>query len=98
MRPEFETLVALGRIPVDAQLDEQTARRFTEAIDGLSSPPTAEEAAALLDILPIDESTSFGLAWSLVHVIESSPDWPLGSALNDRSWWVTTLRQRSDAD
>jgi hypothetical protein len=96
VRAEFERLIALGRLPTDADLDDEIAKPYVEAIDALSERPTAEEAAALLDVLPADKSTSFGLAWSIVHAIESSPEWPVWSVLDDRNWWVTYLRQRCE--
>ena len=74
----------------------RAAERYTFAIDSLSGPPTSEEALALLDLFPSDESTSFGLAWSILHLVESSPYWPVRSALDDRNWWVTQLRERAE--
>jgi hypothetical protein len=78
-----------------AELDEPRAERYVDAIDALGLPPTAEEAVALLTVFPSDESTSFALAWSILHAIEASPAWPVWSAL-DRNWWVTYLRERSE--
>jgi hypothetical protein len=49
-------------LPTDADLDDEIAKPYVEVIDALSERPTAEEAAALLDVLPSDKSTSFGLA------------------------------------
>ena len=96
MRPEFADLVALGRLPQDDSIDESAARPYVEAFDALKEIPTAEEAVALVDIFPSDESTALGLAWSLVHAIEASPAWPVWSALDDRNWWVTYLRERCE--
>jgi hypothetical protein len=61
MRSEFETLMRLGPLPGDDAVDEEAASRFTDAIDGLPASPTGEEAAALVAILPPDDSTGFGL-------------------------------------
>lgn len=94
MRQEVEELIRLGPLPADDALDEETARRCTDAIDALPVELTAEEAHALIGILPPDDSTAFGLAWSVLHAIEASPSWPLWSSLDDRSWWVTLLRGR----
>lgn len=97
MRPEFAALFDLGPLPADDDLDEATARRYADAIDGLASEtPTIEEAVALLNVFPPDDSTAFGLAWSVLHVIEASPGWPMLSALDDRNWWVTYLRERCE--
>ena len=97
MRPEFVALLDLGPLPADDDLDEATARKYDEAIDGPSAEtPTIEEAVALLGVFPPDDSTAFGLAWSLLHMIEASPGWPPRSALDDRNWWVTYLRERNE--
>lgn len=94
MRSEFHELVQLGPRPADDDLDEETARRYVEAIDCLPAKPTTEEAVALVAILPPDDSTAFGLAWSILHAIEASPSWPVWGALDDHNWWVSHLRER----
>jgi len=94
MRHEFVELVRLGPLPADDDLDEDAARRYVGAIDSLPPLPTAEEAVALVAIFPPDDSTAFGLAWSILHTIEASPSWPVWSALDDRNWWVSYLRER----
>jgi hypothetical protein len=85
VRHEIENLIQLGPLPADDALDQEVASRFVEAIDGLPACPTGEEAAALVAILPPDDSTAFGLAWSLLHAIEASPEWPVWGALDDRN-------------
>ena len=98
MRPEFEALMQLGPFPADDDLDEATARHYVEAIDAImeSVPPTPEEALALIEIFPPDDSDALELAWPVLHAIEASPHWPLWSALDDRNWWVTLLRRRCE--
>jgi hypothetical protein len=96
VRQAFQDLVSLGPLPANDALDAQFAQRYEEAIESLPPTPTAEEAAALVDLLPSDEGTAFGLAWSIVHVIEASPAWPVPKALDDRNVWVTRLRERCE--
>jgi hypothetical protein len=96
MREEIRELLRLGRLPSEDDLGELDASQFTDAIEGLPPAPTPEEAVALVSLLPSDDSTSFGLAWSLLHAIEASPEWPVWSALDDRNWWVVLLRQRCE--
>jgi hypothetical protein len=67
-------LVALGPLPADDDLDEASAKPYVEALDQLLDAPTAEEAAALVGLFPPDESRSLGLAWPLLHAIETSPE------------------------
>jgi len=38
----------------------------------------------------------YGVAWGLLHAVESAPGWPIAEALDDRSWWVKLLRERSE--
>jgi hypothetical protein len=95
MRREFEHLVGLGPLPANDALDEAAARLYEEAIDALPVP-TGDEATALLSIFPPDDSTSFGLAWSILHAVEASPAWPVWDALDDRNWWVSHLRERCE--
>lgn len=96
MRREVEALIRLGPLPADDALDEETASRFVDALNGLPASPTGEEAEALVAILPPDDSAAVGLAWTLLHAVEASPEWPVWSALDDRNWWVTRLRQRCE--
>lgn len=94
VRPEITDLLALGALPGADDLSAEQAERYAEAIERLPTP-TAEEASALVDLLPPDESTSFGLAWSLVHAIESCPEWPVWDALGDETPWQSVLQERA---
>lgn len=96
MRPEVRELAALGQLPAEDGLDQDAAQRYLEAVDALQEPPTAEEVHALIRVLPPDDSTAFGLAWSVLHAIEASPAWPVWSELDDRNWWVRYLRERCE--
>ncbi|MBS2939748.1 hypothetical protein KDN32_18560 [Nocardioides sp. J2M5] len=94
MRLAFQELLRLGPLPPGDALDEQSAQRYETAIRTLPDGASADEAVALVDMLPSDDSTAFGLAWSVLHAIEASPAWPLWDALDDRNWWVSFLRDR----
>lgn len=95
MRKEFEDALALGTLPPADRLSPEQTKLWQEALNGLPDAPAGEEAAALVGLLPPDETTSFGLAWTLVHAIESSPDWPVETALQSRTWWQSLLRDRA---
>lgn len=44
------------------------------------------------------QDSCFGLAWSLLHLIETSPNWPLSDVLSNCSnEWVLRLRDRAVA-
>jgi hypothetical protein len=94
VRSKFTDFLALGQLPPSDGLSPERAQQYEEALKHLPKP-TGEEAAALVDLLPGDETTSFGLAWTLVHTIESSPDWPVWTALDDRTPWRALLLDRA---
>lgn len=79
----------------DEELDELRIRANVEALDALPPPALEDdEAVALLDLFPTDDSTVYGVAWGLLHAVESAPGWPI--ALDDRSWWAKYLRERAE--
>jgi hypothetical protein len=98
MRPEVNELAELGPMPcsetaVAKNLDD-VLRRYEQLILSITKPITDEEARALISIFGEDDA--FGLAWSVLNLIESAPGWPLIDVLVDReNRWVTLLRQRA---
>ena len=97
LRARHAGSVGFPRWPADApDVDPVVLTAWTVALDALDGPLTDEEAMALLPCLPPDDGTVFGLAWALLHAIESAPYGPaLISELDDRSWWVNLLKQRA---
>lgn len=84
-------------MPHDApDAEEDLLTKWMSALEALERPVTDEEAVALLSCFPHDDGTVFGRAWSLLHAFESAPYGPTFiSELDDRSWWVTFLKQRA---
>lgn len=79
---------------VDVSEDEIAT--WMSGLDELDGPLTDDEALALLSCFPPDDSTVYGLAWTLLHAIESAPYGPIFTrTLDDRSWWVSYLKQRA---
>jgi hypothetical protein len=69
MREEVRKLVSLGKLP---SADSDTALEpFEVALQLVVAPVTDEEAEALLSVFGSDEC--FGLAWTLLHLVETSP-------------------------
>ncbi len=88
-------------MPADApDIDDDTLLMWASAIDGLELPLADDEAIALLALLPPDDGTVFGLAWSLLHAVETAPYGPLFiRSLDDRSWSRSSSRSgRSEAE
>ncbi|MGH7018265.1 MAG: hypothetical protein ACREEY_00190 [Brevundimonas sp.] len=61
----------------------------TPILDRLAVPLSAADIEALLSILPANGDTAFGLNWTILHAIESSPLWPRWDLLEeslDNEW------------
>jgi len=100
MREEVKQLFKLGPLPstdealaAPAQF-EDTLGKFERLIGALRKPVTNEEAGALVTLFGPDEC--FGVAWTLLHLIESAPGWPIKECLKDeQKEWVKRLRERA---
>jgi hypothetical protein len=61
-------------------------------VRSISRPLNLAEAVALARVLGDDNC--FGLAWSLVHLIETAPGWGLEHIPEGGGPWPSALRQR----
>ncbi len=99
MCAQVERVVSLGRMPPETAGDQDWAA-WTEAVTALPDRAKDEEAVALLNVLPAGEDSGFGLAWALVHFIESAPHWravaEVASEAGDDGHWVCLLRDRAE--
>ena len=71
MRPEVQTLVRYGRFPKQEAASYDDVDKREKLIELITPPLTEEEARALLVCFGEDEF--YGIAWALVHLIESVP-------------------------
>lgn len=79
MRNEIEALLALGSFPADVDASDDDVAIRAKLLSDVEPPVSDEEAKALLRLLGPD--TFYGLSWTLVHLIESAPGWPLWDSL-----------------
>lgn len=103
IRKEIQELLALGPLPALDSTDESLAHRIDHYADLLLSidrPVTAEEAKALCTLFGPDDCG--GVAWTLLHLIETAPNWPLKDYLltltdppNSEWKWIERLKQRA---
>ena len=91
MRKEIVELVAMGALPPSSSKDMNRLARFQDLILSIQRPVSNEEAEALVNCFGPDDC--FGLAWELLHLIETAPGWPIAEVLN-RSTNEWTLRWR----
>lgn len=74
IRHDVEKLAELGRFPDELEATDDDVRAREQLLLALSPPTSDAEAALLLPLLGEDDL--FGLAWSIITLVESSPGWP----------------------
>lgn len=95
VRDSVRTLLALGKMPDEGSVSTaEEVDAFDAAITAIEAPVTDAEARLLVDVFGPKDSC-FGIAWSLLHLIETAPNWPLWDALEGESEWIETLRERA---
>jgi hypothetical protein len=94
VRQVVENFAALGTLP-DEKSSQAEVLRSQERLERIQRPVSDAEAALLVKCFGPDES--FGLAWMLLHLIESAPGGiPLSSAPSaGANQWITLLWERS---
>ena len=75
MQTPVEELVKLGALPASSAPDVQRLEKIQTLLGQVERPITDDEARALSKLFGPDEC--FGLAWTLLHLIETAPGWPL---------------------
>jgi hypothetical protein len=91
MRTEIIQLSRLGPLPPESASEPEIANR-QRLIERITPPITLEEAVALARLLGPDDC--FGLAWSVVHLIESAPGWAIQYVPDGTSPVLSRLRSR----
>jgi len=58
----------------------------------IKAPVSDDEAKCLTKLFGSDDY--FGLAWTVLHLVESAPGWPIEECLRDASnEWIVRLRE-----
>ncbi|MGJ5176768.1 hypothetical protein ACQR16_07485 [Bradyrhizobium oligotrophicum] len=94
MQAAVKELLSLGPFPPSAVADIATLEKIEAALEKIQPPISEDDAKALVGLLGSDDC--FGLAWTLVHLIETAPGWPIEDALEGRSgMWIEVMNTRS---
>lgn len=94
VRKEIEEMKALGPLPAEDASDLTVLKEYEELYRAIAKPVTDEEARVLVELLGSDGC--FGLASSIMHLVESAPSWPLDDCLCDlTNEWKVELRNRA---
>jgi len=95
MQRAISALLGLGPLPSSATATVPTMQAFDEQLSNVQTPVTDEEACALVKLFGPDDC--FGLAWTLLHLIETAPGWPVEGALDSlEGEWIDRLRERAE--
>jgi len=94
MRSEIEQLSKIGTLPSEGSAPIALLEKIQTSIQAIKPPITNEEARILVSLFGREDSC-YGLAWSLVHLIESTPGWPIAECIsNPQNEWTSLLRDR----
>lgn len=86
IRREVQDFVNMGPLPPSSLAQEHDIDHRAELLERIAPPVTQEEAESLVKCFGEDEC--FGLAWTLLHLIETSPQLPHidESVLRSNEW------------
>ena len=96
MRKKVQELTKLGVLPSEDVATDDLLQAYKALLKSIKEPVSDEEARALVGLFGRTEDSCFGIAWSLLHLIETAPGWPLRDCLsNAGNAWVVRLQQRA---
>ena len=94
MRDCVRRLVERPNLILSDDTPIETVEWVEEQIALFERPAQNDEATGLLKLLTAsDETSCFGLNWTILHFIETAPGWPIWPALQDaKGPWADRLR------
>lgn len=96
IRQAVHDLSNLGQLPPEVDACEQALDAIGSLVLQIEAPLSDDEARLLCKVFGPEDSC-FGLAWSLLHLIETAPGWPLPDCLSEpRNEWTDRLKRRAD--
>ena len=95
IRTEVQRLIDLGPFPASSNAEEADIDHREAVLKSIAPPLTAQEATALMSCFGPDEA--FGLAWALLHLIETAPGGPppASKPADSDNEWIRRLWARS---
>ncbi len=95
MQNAVQQLIGLGTFPDEDAATAEQVSEIQESLSAIHAPVTDDEAVELVKLFGRD--TCFGLAWTLLHLVETAPSWPIDDCLPEASEneWIRRLRLRS---
>ena len=91
LQPAVQSLVEMGPAPSSQDVSVEWLEAAQRHIENIQKPVSDEEARALAKLFGPDEC--FGFGWTLLHIIEAAPGWPLKDVLDmPTNEWIERLR------
>jgi hypothetical protein len=95
IRDEILRFCSLGPLPGATRPDLSRLQEIGAALDAIKPPVSDEEARLLVAQFGPDEC--YGLAWTLLHLIETAPGWPMRECTESSSnEWILRLKSRAE--
>ena len=93
IREEVRALQAMGAFPNEDDVTPERVDEYDALLESITPPVSDEEAAILVGLFGPD--SLYGVAWSVVHLVETAPGWHNRTALSEaHPEWRETLEQR----
>lgn len=81
IREAIDKLAELGPLPDESQdIADCILEAYDELFSAITPPLSIEEAERLVVLFP--PTACFGIEWTLLHLIESTPNWPIKSIID----------------
>lgn len=97
VRDEVKELIRMGPPPSEDELIRNPSpilEKYERLLSSIEKPVSDEEAKLLTAIFGVDDC--FGLNWTLLHLIETAPNWGAERDLEDsENEWVRRLKDRA---
>jgi hypothetical protein len=94
MRKAVQELLQLGPMPAETAADVETVEEWEKLLHKIQPPVSKHEAEALLLVFGPD--SFFGLAWTLVYLIETVPGWHSTVSIPEsKNEWIQLLKIRA---
>lgn len=94
MQSAVELLVQLGPLPSSKLATTPVIEKYETLLGKVQTPVSDDDARALVRLFGPDDC--FGLAWTLLHLIETSPNWLIDDALSGlHGDWIDLLKERA---
>lgn len=94
MQRQITELLALGGLPPEKTVTVDQLEKIESLVVSIVKPLSNVEAEALVTVFGDDGC--YGIAKSVMLLIETAPEWPIESCLaNVHNVWVKTLAERA---